>query len=176
MLDTVRQLLTNQYHAALSTLASCVAQCPAALWNVPVAKAPFSQAAFHTLIFADLYLGFENEVEFRRQPFHLANAAFFGDYEQLEDREPVCIYERTHIMKYIEFVRDKASAILAAESAQSLAGPTGIPRRNFSRAELHVYNIRHIQHHSAQLILRQRQEKAADIRWYGSGWTAPETI
>ncbi|MGE3106757.1 MAG: DinB family protein [Phycisphaerales bacterium] len=173
MLDTLRQLLISQYHAALSTLASCVAHCPDSLWNAPIAKAPFSQAAFHTLIFADLYLGRDDETAFRRQPFHLAHPEFFGDYEQLEYREPVCVYQRAPIMKYIEFVRDKAAATLAAESAESLSGPCGLPRRLFSRAELHVYNIRHIQHHSAQLILRLRIEHAADIRWFGAGWTDP---
>lgn len=170
MLVTLQHLLISQYHAALSTLGHAVVRCPEKLWNAPIVRYPLSQVAFHTLIFADLYLGCEDELAFRRQPFHLAHAEFFGDYEQLEDREPVCVYERPAILKYLEFVRDKATSVLAAETAATLAGPTGLPRRDFSRAELHVYNIRHIQHHAAQLIMRLRLDSEIDIPWIGAGW------
>jgi len=37
-----------------------------------------------------------------------------------------------------------------------LAGQSGFHRRKCSGAELHVYNIRHVQHHAAQLSLRLR--------------------
>ena len=42
-------------------------------------------------------------------------------------------------------------------------------RRYFTRAELHLYNIRHIQHHAAQLILRLRLDTDVDIPWVGRG-------
>jgi hypothetical protein len=39
-----------------------------------------------------------------------------------------------------------------------------------SRAELYVYNLRHIQHHAAQLSLRLRLDHGVNIAWVGSGW------
>ena len=140
-----------------------------------MAKYPFCQVAFHTLIFADLYLGQDAE-SLCRQPFHLANLAFFGDYEQLEDREPVSVYERSQIVTYLEFCRDKAASTLAAETVETLCAAR-IPLakllrteiRDFSRAELHVNNIRHIQHHAAQLTLRLRLDSDVQIPWIGTG-------
>jgi hypothetical protein len=41
---------------------------------------------------------------------------------------------------------------------------------DFSRAELHVYNIRHIHHHAAQLSLRLRLDTGRGVDWVGSGW------
>lgn len=170
MFETLRSLLHHQYEAALCTLNVCVERCPEALWNAPVAHYPFSQVVFHTLFFADVYLE-TDETSFRNQPFHLENAAFFADYEQLEDREPVSVYDRPSIRRYVQHCREKVGRVLKDETKETLAGPCGFARRNFSRAELHVYNIRHIQHHGAQLILRLRLDSKVDIPWVGSGWT-----
>lgn len=172
MTEAVKQLLTSQYEAALCTLAHCVARCPEPQWNAPVARYPFCQVAFHTLFFADVYLGRDADA-LRRQPFHLANAELFAGYEQMEDREPVSLYTRAQIEMYLDFVHEKAVATIAAETAADLSAPAQFARRNFSRAELHIYNIRHIQHHSAQLIMRLRLNSTVDIPWIGAGWRDP---
>jgi len=139
-----------------------------------VARYPFCQVAFHTLFFTDYYLEPEAE-SLRRQPFHVAHPDFFGDYEQLHDREPVSLYEKAQIELYLDFCRDKAAATIAAETAEELGAPTRFAHKRFSRAELHVYNIRHIQHHAAQLILRLRLDTNVDIPWIGTGWREPAT-
>ena len=169
MLDTVKQLLTNQFEAAFCTLSTCIDRCPDASWNMPVGNQPFCQVVFHTLFFADYYLG-PDEASFRDQQYHRDNEAFFADYEQLEDREPVSLYDRAAIERYMRFCRKKASEILASETVESLSGPARFERRDFSRAELHVYTIRHIQHHAAQLSLRLRLDANQAIPWIGSGW------
>ncbi len=72
MIETVKTLLTSQYEASLCTVAHCVAKCPDALWNARVAKYPLCQTTFHTLFFAEYYLGLDPE-SLRQQPFHLSN-------------------------------------------------------------------------------------------------------
>jgi len=172
MAETLKQLLASQFAASLSTLGHCVAKCPEPAWNARVARYPFCQTAFHTLFYADFYLG-PDEESFRRQAFHAANPALFGDYEQWEDREPVSLYERPQMAAYLEFCRGKAAATIQSETEETLCAPAKFPRRNFSRAELHVYNIRHIQHHAAQLILRLRLDSDVDVPWIGAGWQEP---
>lgn len=169
MLALVQQLLTSQFEASLSTLGLSLEHCPDSIWNAPVARYPFCQVAFHTLFFTDVYLGL-NPDALRAQPFHQANTALFGDYEQMEDREPVSLYDRAQLRSYLAFCRDKARVTIAVETEVSLAAKADFPRKTFSRAELHVYNIRHIQHHAAQLILRLRLDTAVDIPWVGAGW------
>ncbi len=168
MVETFQRLIASQFEASLSTLDQCVERCPDALWNLRVAKYPFCQVAFHTLFFTDFYLGPDDDAQ-RRQQFHLANPALFGDYEQLQDREPESLYDKSQIVTYLEFCRGKAAATMAAETEETLCAPAKFARRHFSRAELHVYNIRHIQHHAAQLILRLRLDSDVDIHWIGKG-------
>lgn len=171
MLDTFKQLVVGQYEAALSTLKACVDRCPDSMWNGPVAKYKFCQVAFHTLIFTDLYLGPDGESIYR-QPFHLNNKDLFRDYEEFSDRPPVLMYEKGQILTYLAHCREKAREVLAKESLETLTGPNAFRPKPNSRAEMHIYNIRHIQHHSAQLLLRLRLDADEDLEfpWMSSGW------
>ncbi len=169
MLNTFKQPIANQYEAALCMLSVCIDRCPEDAWNAPVANLKVCQVAFHTLFFTDFYLG-PNADALRRQPFHRDHAPFFRDYEELEDRAQVLLYDKSSIKTYLQHCREKATDVVAAETAKSLAGPSGFERKTFSRAELHVLNIRHIQHHTAQLSLRLRLDSHQDIPWIGSGW------
>ena len=98
------------------------------------------------------------------------NEHVFRDYEELEPRRQQLLYERPDIRRYLEHCRDKTRDVIATESADVLAARCGFPPKTFSRAELHVDNVRHIQHHAAQLSLRLRLDAAQDIPWIGSGW------
>ena len=174
MLDTLKQLLAHQYEASLSTLNLCVARCPDASWSEPVAKWKFSQAAFHAIFFTDLYLQPNDDVEkFKQQPFHLEHKPVFRDYEELENRPHVLLYEKPFVLAYVQNVRRKAQETIAREPADLLAGPSGFHWRKCSRAELHVYTIRHIQHHAAQLSLRLRLDANVDIPWVSHAWKEP---
>ena len=167
--ETYQQLLASQFEASLCTLGHCLARCPGDLWSARVVLYPFYQVAFHALIFADLYLSADEE-SFRQQPFHLANRELFRDYEQLEDREPVLFYDRSQLLTYLAFCRSKAVATMAAETFATLSAPARFAGKNFSRGELHLVNIRHLQHHAAQLIMRLRLDANIDIPWIATGW------
>ena len=124
---------------------------------------------FHTLFFADFYLG-NNESELREQPFHQNNPELFADYEQLLPRSATSLYDKTSIDKYLRYCRQKAKNKIASETEQSLEAQADFPRRDFSRAELYVYNLRHVIHHAAQLTLRLRLDTDVDIPWVSTGW------
>ncbi|HEY7088866.1 MAG TPA: DinB family protein [Tepidisphaeraceae bacterium] len=174
MLDTLKELIAREFEASLSMVNLAVARCPDASWNQPVANWKFCQAAFHVVFFADLYLQSSEDVEaFKRQPFHVQHKADFGDYEELTDRPQVRMYAKPFVMSYLQDVRRKAQETIARESAEVLAGPSGFSWRKCSRAELHVYNIRHIQHHAAQLSMRLRLDANIDVPWVGHVWKEP---
>ena len=171
MSDTLKELLAHQYEAALSTLNLAIVRCPDAVWNERVANLKFCQAAFHAVFFADLYLQPGDDVElFKRQPFHLEHTGDFRDYEEMQDRPQALLYEKPFVLSYLQHVRRKVQETIARESPGVLAGPSGFQRRECSRAELHVYNIRHIQHHAAQLSLRLRLDADVDIPWVSHAW------
>lgn len=157
--------LLSQFLAALAQLRAAVERCPDDLWNTPLAGLTFDQAAFHALFFADYYLAptaplatAADAAAFRAQPFHAQHAADFADYEELEDRPQRNTYSRAFLLAYADHCAAKARAVIAAETDASLAAPCPFPNlERASRAELHIYNTRHLQHHAAQLTLHLRQ-------------------
>ena len=169
MLDALQELITNQFEAALCTLSACIDECSEAAWDAPVANLAFCQVVFHTLFYADCYLG-QNTESLRQQSFHRDNETFFRDYEELEDRKQKLLYDKPSIKTYLEFCRHKASEVVATETAATLKARCGFEWLPISRAELHIYNIRHIQHHAAQLSLRLRLDADTNIAWVKSGW------
>jgi hypothetical protein len=171
MLDNFKKLTANQFEASLCALNSCIDKCPESGWNAPVANLLFCQVAFHTLFFTDYYLGLDPD-SLKQQEFHREKPVFFRDYEELEWRKQQLLYERDAIKNYLEHCRKKAIEVLAKETEESLNACCGFPPREFSRAEMHLYNIRHIQHHAAQLSLRLRIDADLDIPWFSSSWSA----
>ncbi len=172
MIETFKKSIMNQYEAGFCMLHACVDRCQETAWNAPIVNYKFCQVVFHTLFYADYYLG-QSEEPFRQQPFHREHARVFREYEELEDRAPVLLYDKSWIEIYMEHCRKKAMEVVLSESIESLNAPAGFVRKPFSRAELHVCNIRHIQHHAAQLSLRLRIDSQHEIPWFGSGWSGP---
>jgi len=169
MIEIFKQALINQYEASLCTLKLCADNCPDDHWEGLVCNHKFCQSVFHTLFFADIYLG-PNLEALRDQAFHKDNAQHFGDYEELEDRKPELVYDRGFISQYFAHCRQKAKETVEAETEQSLAKPCRFKWLDVVRAEVHPYNVRHIQHHAAQLILRMRIDGTYAAGWVKSGW------
>lgn len=164
-LQVYRTATISQYRAAIATLMQCVDLCPDAMWEKPVAKNSFSESAFHALLFGDLYLGKDSDA-LREQPFHKDHPEIFRDYEELEDRAPQLLYSRSMLKDYSQFVEQKVVDVMNAETETSLAEAVGFEWLDITRAEMHPYNIRHIQHHAAQLILKLRLNTDVDPKWF----------
>jgi hypothetical protein len=167
MLDYVKQIIVGQFEAALAMLHQCIAGCPAELWEGKVAALTFRQVAYHALFFVDLYLS-HDEGTFELRDLHRVG----GD-----EREPVICagLDRAATLTYLALCRDKMRAALAEETEASLAAPSGFSWCRFTRGELHLYNLRHVQHHAGQLSahLRRLVPACQDRRilpWVATGW------
>jgi len=82
MLNTFKTLLANQHEAVFCMWNTFIDRCPDSSWNEPIVNLAFCQAAFHTLFFADVYLGRKIDAV-RDQSFHHDNTESFRDYEEL---------------------------------------------------------------------------------------------
>lgn len=160
--------LAGQYRAALETLNQCIEVCDDDTWSATHPDTAVNQVVFHALFFTDLYLGF-GETGFRDQPFHRDNPELFQDYEELEDRVPQNFYSQRGCRSYLTYCYGKVDTTLEGEDTAILFGDCGFPYRRLTRIELHIYNIRHIQHHAAQLGLRNQLNGGAPLRWVGKG-------
>jgi hypothetical protein len=166
MIDYFRTIVTGQYEAALCMLHHCIATCPDEHWEAKIANASFRWVAYHTLFFTDYYLS--SEAAFQLRDCHRVG----GD--EREDR-PCEGLERTETLAYLDVCRQMVHESLARETMESMQGSSGFSWHTISRGELHVYNIRHVQHHAGQLSAFLRKVGAASenepaLRWVRSGW------
>jgi uncharacterized damage-inducible protein DinB len=168
MTDYFKSIVVAQFEAALAMLNQCVRACPTEHWEGKIASATFRWVAYHTLFFTDVYLAVGEEA------FVLRDLHERGGDERAPGLSPGLSQAET--LDYLSICRQKMGDALARETAESLQGPCGFSSRGtMTRGELHIYNIRHIQHHTGQLsaYLRRvtpalRDRKA--LPWIGSGW------
>jgi uncharacterized damage-inducible protein DinB len=162
MIELFKSSVTAQFEGALSMVRECVEKCPAEHWEGLIAKYPFWLVAYHTLYCTDLHLSRE-DVWRPRKEFHPGGRA------DVEEEYPSRRFEREELLKYTAFCRGLVLEAVAAETAETLAGPSGFARRAFPRAELYLYNLRHVQHHTGQLSAFLRKV-GVETGWVGRGW------
>ena len=167
MIDYVKQILTGQYEASLAMLNACIEACPDEHWDGKIANGTFRWVAYHTLFFLDLYLSPSNEA-FELRELHERG----GD-----ERQPIACpgLSKTDMLAYVQICRQKIADALSAESLETLQGPSGFSWYKITRGELHLCNIRHVQHHTGQLSAFLRRIDAAcqdecALPWVKTGW------
>jgi hypothetical protein len=165
MLIAIKIALSHQLKAALKTLGYVIEICPDSEWQKDHGDAPFSQVVFHTLFYADFYLGKDSR-PFKEQPFHRSHQETFADYEEMEERKPARLYEKAFCRDYLAHCLSKLDAMMEIETLESLSGESGIDFRHCNRMELYIYGERHIQHHAAQLGLRIQQVAGKEMKWF----------
>jgi hypothetical protein len=167
MIDTYKQITLGQFEAALAMLKRCVERCPEELWESKVAELTVRQVAYHTLFFVDFYLTASEDVFELRDLHHLG-----GD-----EREPLISpgLGREATLEYLAICHEKLHMTMAGESEVSLCGSSGFAWCKFTRAEIHLYNLRHVQHHAGQLSGHLRRlvpgcRGQSELRWISTGW------
>ncbi|HEV2438920.1 MAG TPA: DinB family protein [bacterium] len=168
MIAYVRTILAGQFEASLAMLDVCIRGCPERHWDGRIARYPFWQIAYHTLCFVDLYLS-PGESAF--QPRDIHPGALRDTFEEPPGRR----FDQRELTAYAGICRQQALDVLAAETFESLQRSSGFSWLPMSRGELHIYNIRHIQHHAGQLSAYLRRVEPAwqdrnVLRWVKTGW------
>lgn len=164
----LQQTLIGQFEAALAMLQCGIRTCPAEHWEEKIAGGTFRWVAYHTLFFCDLYLSPSAEA-FELRELHARG----GD-----ERDDVLSrgLDQQDALAYVTLCREKVQSALASETSESLQGPSGFPWYPVSRYELHLINLRHIQHHTGALYAYLRrvdksfQESGNPLPWIASGW------
>ena len=124
--------------------------CPDELWSDRKRTPQFWYVVFHTLFFLDLYLSGSVEGFTPPSPFPMSEL-------DPEGKPPAQPYTKRDLQAYLDHCRNKCQA-----TVEALTGEKGSERCSFrwfeaSMSELMLYNVRHVQHHAAQLNLILRQ-------------------
>jgi len=156
-----KDVLWLQLGAAIDMLENAMESCPEEVWSDPSRRPEwprhdvvgFWYLVYHTLFFLDFYFSDLPEGEFAPPaPFTLEEL----DPAGLLPERP---YSKEDLRKYFEHVRRKCRERIEALDETSFERKTRT-KPNISEAEMVLYNMRHVQHHTAQLnlILRQRTD------------------
>jgi hypothetical protein len=162
----IRSGVAGQYGAALEMLRECLVRADAVSWLGSIGRFPFWHVAYHTLYITDLYLS-AREAAFRPQPFHREDYDVLGPPPGAAEKKVVVDrpYDRETLLGYAGLCRRRAKRAVEEETDADWAGPSGFSWLPFSRLELHLYNIRHLQHHTGQLAAALRRSGDCGVRW-----------
>jgi hypothetical protein len=158
--------IASQYQAALSMLETTIRRCPADLWIDPQAKDQFWQLAYHALFFTHLYVQ-ESEAAFQPWPKHRPDYEQLGPIRWDNNRLPQigAPYTPEDVLEFLTFCRSEVEANLPRTD---FAAPSGFAWLPFTKLELQIYTIRHVQQHTGELAARL-SGRGIEIRWIGQG-------
>ncbi len=162
----MKKIIKSQYKASLAMFGNAVQSCNDSLWLDDTYKHPFWRVAYHTLFFVDLYLSTSVE-SFRPWTKHVDELESLGPIIHKNGKLPRegPPYLKNDVQTYCELVIDK---IDSSVDGLDFDADSGFPWLRFSKLELQLYNIRHIQHHAGQLIERIRQNLDEPVGWVGT--------
>jgi hypothetical protein len=158
-MDTAwKPILWQQFGVAVDMLENALLACPDELWSDRSRRPEFWYLVYHTLFFLDLYLSESVEGFAPPAPFTLAELNPEG---VLPDRP----YTKDELQTYLEYGRNRCRAMIEALTDEQASQRCAFDWVDGTVAELILYNMRHVQHHAAQLNLILRQTTDSAPRW-----------
>jgi len=155
MQTSLRTVLWHQFGAAIDTLENAMHACPDALWSDRSQRPEFWYLVFHTLFCLDLYLSEGEEGFAPPAPFTLDEL----DPAGVMPERP---YTKVELQRYLDHCRARCRRVIEAMTDESAPVRWRLGPLESTVLEVHLYNMRHVQHHAAQLnlILRQQTDSA----------------
>ncbi|HEX3682703.1 MAG TPA: DinB family protein [Bryobacteraceae bacterium] len=159
----IRQAASAQYRAALDMLGHAIERCPEDLWFSTQYRNRFWHIAYHSLFYTHLYLQ-PSEADFQAWSKHVPNSNYLGP-QPWAPAEPFQIpdpYLKPDLQDYLILCRGEIEKQVPLLRLEDSSGFSWLP---FNKLELQFYNIRHLQHHTGQLIERLRVAADIGIAW-----------
>ena len=157
MIKQWQTIIWQQFGAAIDTLENAIRACPENLWSDRSRKWEYWYWTYHTIFWLDYYLS-DSESTFEPPPGYSMSEL---DPSGLM---PERVYTQAELLDYLEHCRNKCRAVITEMTDGSAHRPSVFRHGQLTEAELLMYNMRHVQHHAAQLnlILRQTIDSAPD--------------
>lgn len=150
----MKEILWQQFGASIDMLENAIVACSDELWDTP---SQFWYNAYHTLFYLDYYSSEQPDGFMPPAPFTLSEF----DADGFPDR----VYSKDELLKYLAHGRQKSHDLLAGFTEEKAAARFQNDRRDYSMLEIILYNMRHVQHHAAQLNLLLRQGMNDAPKW-----------
>jgi uncharacterized damage-inducible protein DinB len=158
-------VLWRQFGAAIDMLEAAIRACPDELWDnaaqqpagVSMQAVGFWYIVYHTLFWLDFYLAGGREGFAPPAPFTLAEL----DSGALPERA----YSKRELQAYLDYGRERCRTTIAELTDDRAGQLCEFVWGRVPFAELLIYNLRHVQHHTGQLNLILRQQIDSAPRW-----------
>ena len=152
---SLREILWKQFGASIDMLENALVYCPDKLWDK---DSKFWYIAYHSLFYLDYYLTVEPKKFLPPPPFTLSE---FDPAGIMPDR----VYSKDELLAYLRFCRKKFHALITGLTNEGAMNRWVNEYKNYSILEILLYNMRHVQHHVAQLNLLLRQGINSAPNW-----------
>ena len=164
---SVQLSLVRQYLATLAMLKQAIEDCPEHLWLDPQYTNRFWQIAYHSIFYIHLYLH-AAEAEFQPWARHRKGANQLGERPSASDEPtaPLEPYTRAEVLKYHALCCDEVNTKVPSVPLDRESGFSWLP---FNRFEVHLYNLRHLAHHTGQLAGLLRTAAGQASPWKRTG-------
>jgi hypothetical protein len=160
---TTKEIIKSQYRASLEMLREAVFKCADALWYDEGYENPFWHIAYHALFFTHLYLQ-DSGKDFVPWAKHRHEYEFLGTLPWPPHREPDIgePYTKEEVLEFLGVCQNEVEERVTSVDLEAASGFDWLP---FGKLELQFYNIRHLQHHTGQLVDRLRARQATGVSW-----------
>jgi len=165
MIAALKESLWKQFGASIDMIKNAIVLWPEENWNT---RKRFFYIAYHTLIFLDYYLTIPAPKKFKAQlSFTDAQPDDTIDKDAVDDIVPDRLYTKKEVLDYLQFTREKCHQVITSLTEEKLTERwiADEGKRDYAFLELLLYNMRHVQHHAAQLNMMLRQEINDAPRW-----------
>jgi len=155
MIDVLKENLWKQFGASIDMLENAIVLCPSGQWDT---DSKFWYIAYHCIFYLDYYLTKEPSTFSPPAPFTLSE---FDPSGAMPERT----YTKEELLSYLQAGRDKCRLLIAGLSDEIMSQRWINEYKNYTVLEILLYNMRHVQHHAAQLNMLLRQSIRNAPRW-----------
>jgi uncharacterized damage-inducible protein DinB len=141
-------------------LERAIIACPDNLWSATAGTREFWHMAYHTLFFLDLALSGTVEGFAPPPPFTLSEL-------DPTDVKPERQYTKAELLEYVRHCREKGRMTIGMLTDLEAVRVVRFEWLEMKFGELMLYNMRHVQHHTAQLNMVLRQSGLEPPDWVG---------
>jgi hypothetical protein len=154
----MKMVVWRQFGASIDMLENAVVACPDECWGDRIDRTEFWYLTFHTLFFLDLYLSESDKRFVPPAPFTL---------DEMDERGllPDRVYTKDELLAYLAYGREKCRSVISSMTEEQAHQRCGFEWLDISVAEALLYNIRHVQHHAAQLNFILAKKIGSAPRW-----------
>jgi len=159
------KILESQYKPSLGMLRTAIEKSTNDELYSSEYSNPTWQIAYHTIWATKLYLGanYESYVPYSNA---IGEAESLGGAESWENAdEGVSVVGQNTWEELVSFIESFVNGLTENLESLPLNGQSGFEWYAFSRLELHLMNIRHIQHHTGELIERLKIKGITGFPW-----------